>query len=134
MTVFLWMILVGAIVGGMVFFISRDKGVYPRQTLIPTNISEPVSEMIRIIESGEGFTFRDIAGYDDHYVRFGERPEIFVSLSRGGYHNTDQEWMTKDEKIALVRAFYNHLEKNKLTANDQERERWCKMLGVSQNI
>lgn len=135
MDIFLWMILIGAIVGGMVFFINRDKGGNARllSQAQSKDTSDPVSEMIRIIESGEGFTFRYVSHYDDfHYVQFGENnPEIAVSLSSGGTRFTDQGWMTRDERIALVDTFYQYLEKNKLTSNDQERGRWCKMLGVN---
>lgn len=96
------------------------------------NISQPVSEMIRIIESGEGFTFNLPEGAYGcfYYLRFGESRQIMVSNDYGG-HYTNLEWMTKDETVALVNAFYDHLAKEKISAEQIERNRWCEMLGVA---
>lgn len=141
--VFICLVL-GAV--GIVYGKKEDKVVeveYVQQGTVRThadnrrklNISQPVSEMIRIIESGEGFTFNLPEGVYGcfYYLRFGESRQIMISNDYGG-HYTNLDWMTKDETVALADAFYGHLAKEKISAEQTERNRWCEMLGVTQTV
>lgn len=100
------------------------------------NISQPVSEMIRIVESGEGFTLTSFAEYngpsDVYYLRFGEFNPQFVVSNHGGYDYVTLDWMTKEEKKALISVVYKYVSKQATSAKQRERNRWCEMLGVSQ--
>ena len=99
-------------------------------------ISEPVSEMIKRIESGEGFTLDRIPGgiyVEAYYLRFGEmNPQIVVGKYMGDSY-TDLDWVTTDEQDALVSAAYKYIADEKLAYKQKERNRWCEILGVTQD-
>lgn len=99
-------------------------------------ISQPVSEMIKRLESGEGFTLERIPGsiyIELYYIRFGElNPQIVVGRCMGDCY-TNLDWVTTDEQDALVSAVYKYISDEKLAFKQKERDRWCEMLGVVQN-
>lgn len=95
------------------------------------SISEPVLEMIRRIEDGKASFITREGVWGLYYIDFHGvpcQPEIFVAPE---YKETNQEWMTKQEKEALCRIVEKMMQQTREQALTKRRENWKELLGVN---
>jgi len=119
----------------------QDNVNLPKQ---PWNdISQPVTEMVRRIDEEDKVSLSSISGdksswYVDFLQEDGYRYSRIIVGWYGHSHNeaceivVEQDWMTKGEKSAVVKAVKRWVSKTDTARKLTEREEWCKLMGVNQ--
>lgn len=93
-------------------------------------VSEPVLEMIKRIEEGKASfsTREDVWGL--YYITFDgvPHPEIWVEPE---YKETNQPWMTKEEKETLCRTVEKMMKQTREQELIKGRQNWKELFGVN---
>ena len=119
----------------------QDNVNLPKQ---PRNdISQPVTEMARRIDEEDKVSLSSLSGdKSSWYVDFPQEDGYRYSRIIVGWYGhidnetyeivVEQDWMTKGEKSAVVKAVKRWVSKTDTARKLSEREEWCKLMGVSQ--